>query len=148
MKGINKVIILGNIGNDPEMRYSQQGAAFATFSVATSERFKDKDGQQQERTEWHRCKTFGKLAEIVGQYVTKGSKVYVEGQLRTEEWTDKQGQKRSMTGVIVNELQMLDGKKESQQIPAANRSPHNPATARNVQQPVVAADDFDEDIPF
>lgn len=145
MKGVNKVILLGNVGNAPEVRYTQSGAGVATFSIATSERFKDKDGQQQERTEWHRCKAFGKLAEIVGQYVAKGSKVYAEGQLRTEEWTDKQGQKRSMTGIIVSDLQILSGRKEAE-IPAANRSPHNPDTARNAQPAM--AEDFDDDIPF
>ncbi len=145
MKGVNKAIILGNVGKDPEVRYATNGSAIAKFSIATTERFKGQDGQVQERTEWHNCKAFGKLAEIVGQYVKKGGKIYVEGQIRTEKWQDKQtGQDKYMTGIVLSELQLLD-KPEHAEIPAANRSPHNPQTARTV--PPVSAD-FDDDIPF
>lgn len=107
MRGVNKVIIVGNCGNDPEVRYSQSGGAIATLSVATSESWKDKDGEKQERTEWHRVKFFGKLAEIVGEYVKKGRPVYIEGSLRTEKYTDKSGVEKYSTDIIASEMQML-----------------------------------------
>lgn len=108
-RGINKVIIVGNLGNDPEVRYAQSGAAITTISVATSENWKDKDGNPQERTEWHRVKFFGKLAEIAGEYLKKGRQVYVEGSLRTEKYTDKSGVEKYSTDIIANEMQMLGG---------------------------------------
>ena len=109
-RGINKVILVGNLGNDPEVRYGQSGAAITTISVATSESWKDKDGNQQERTEWHRVKFFGRLAEIAGEYLKKGRQVYIEGSLRTEKYQDKQtGQDRYSTDIIANEMQMLGG---------------------------------------
>ena len=106
-RGINKVIIVGNLGNDPEVRYSQSGAAITTISVATSESWKDKNGEQQERTEWHRVKFFGRLAEIAGEYLKKGRQVYIEGSLRTEKYTDKSGVEKYSTDIIANEMQML-----------------------------------------
>lgn len=109
-RGINKVILVGNLGNDPEVRYSQSGAAITTISVATSESWKDKDGNMQERTEWHRVKFFGKLAEIAGEYLKKGRQVYIEGSLRTEKYTDKAGVEKYSTDIIANEMQMLGGK--------------------------------------
>ncbi len=109
-RGINKVIIVGNLGNDPETRYAQSGAAITTISVATSESWKDKDGNPQERTEWHRVKFFGKLAEIAGEYLKKGRQVYIEGSLRTEKYTDKAGVEKYSTDIIANEMQMLGGK--------------------------------------
>lgn len=109
-RGINKVILVGNLGNDPEVRYGQSGAAITTISVATSESWKDKDGNLQERTEWHRVKFFGRLAEIAGEYLKKGRQVYIEGSLRTEKYQDKQtGQDRYSTDIIANEMQMLGG---------------------------------------
>ena len=108
-RGINKVILVGNLGNDPEVRYSQSGAAIATLSVATSESWKDKNGEQQERTEWHRVKFFGKLAEIAGEYLKKGRQVYIEGSLRTEKYTDKAGVEKYSTDIIASEMQMLGG---------------------------------------
>jgi single-strand DNA-binding protein len=109
-RGINKVILVGNLGNDPEVRYGQSGAAITTISVATSESWKDKDGNMQERTEWHRVKFFGRLAEIAGEYLKKGRQVYIEGSLRTEKYQDKQtGQDRYTTDIIANEMQMLGG---------------------------------------
>ena len=109
-RGINKVILVGNLGNDPEVRYSQSGSAITTISVATSESWKDKDGNMQERTEWHRVKFFGRLAEIAGEYLKKGRQVYIEGSLRTEKYQDKQtGQDRYSTDIIANEMQMLGG---------------------------------------
>ena len=109
-RGINKVILVGNLGNDPEVRYAQNGNAITTISVATSESWKDKDGNMQERTEWHRVKFFGRLAEIAGEYLKKGRQVYIEGSLRTEKYQDKQtGQDRYSTDIIANEMQMLGG---------------------------------------
>ena len=108
-RGINKVILVGNLGNDPEVRYSQSGSAITTISVATSESWKDKNGEQQERTEWHRVKFFGRLAEIAGEYLKKGRQVYIEGSLRTEKYTDKAGVEKYATDIIANEMQMLGG---------------------------------------
>ncbi|ODS61908.1 MULTISPECIES: single-stranded DNA-binding protein [unclassified Arenimonas] len=108
-RGINKVILVGNLGNDPETRYSQSGSAITTISVATSESWKDKNGEQQERTEWHRVKFFGRLAEIAGEYLKKGRQVYIEGSLRTEKYTDKNGVEKYATDIIANEMQMLGG---------------------------------------
>ena len=108
-RGINKVILVGNLGNDPEVRYSQSGSAITTLSVATSESWKDKDGNQQERTEWHRVKAFGRLAEIMGEYLKKGRQVYIEGSLRTEKYTDKNGVEKYSTDIIADEMQMLGG---------------------------------------
>ena len=108
-RGINKVILVGNLGNDPEVKYTQSGSAIATISIATSESWTDKQGQKQERTEWHRVKFFGKLAEIVGEYLKKGRQVYVEGSLRTDKYTGKDGVERYSTDIIANEMQMLGG---------------------------------------
>jgi single-strand DNA-binding protein len=108
-RGINKVILVGNLGNDPDVRYSQSGAAITTISVATSDSWTDKNGEKQERTEWHRVKFFGKLAEIAGEYLKKGRQVYVEGALRTEKYTDKNGVEKYSTDIIANEMQMLGG---------------------------------------
>lgn len=109
-RGINKVILVGNLGADPETRYSTSGAAVTTISVATSEQWTDKQsGQKQERTEWHRVKFFGRLAEIAGEYLRKGRQVYIEGSLRTDKYTDKQGVERYTTDIIAREMQMLGG---------------------------------------
>ena len=109
-RGVNKVILIGNLGQDPEVRYMSNGNAVANVTVATSESWKDQQGQQQERTEWHRCVMYRRLAEIAGEYLKKGAKVYMEGRLQTREWQDQQGQKRYTTEIIVNEMQMLDGR--------------------------------------
>jgi len=109
-RGINKVILVGRLGNDPDVRYTASGSAVTTISIATSESWKDRNtGQQQERTEWHRVVFFGRLAEIAGQYLKKGSQVYVEGSLRTNKYTDKNGIERYSTDINANELQMLGG---------------------------------------
>lgn len=113
MSGINKAIILGNIGNDPETKYTQDGKAITSFSVATSEKWKDKNGQPNEKTEWHRITCFGKLAEIAEKYLKKGSKVYIEGSIKTDKWKDKDGNDRYTTGIIAKEMQMLDSKESS-----------------------------------
>ncbi len=104
---INKVILIGNLGSDPEIRYTQSGTAVATFSVATTERWKNKDGQQQEQTEWHRIVAWRRLAEICGEYLSKGSKVYIEGKLQTRKWEDRDGNTRYTTEVVANEMKML-----------------------------------------
>ena len=108
-RGVNKVILVGNLGNDPEVRYAQSGSAITTISVATTESWKDKNGEQQERTEWHRVKAFGRLAEIMGEYLKKGRQVYIEGSLRTEKYTDKNGVEKYATDIIADEMQMLGG---------------------------------------
>lgn len=109
-RGINKVILVGNLGADPEVRYTAGGTAIASLSVATSEQWTDKQsGQKQERTEWHRVKLFGRLAEIAGEYLKKGRQVYIEGSLRTDKYTDKQGVERYSTDIIASDLQMLGG---------------------------------------
>ena len=111
-RGINKVIIVGTLGKDPEVRYSQSGSALTSISLATNEKWKDKNGETQERTEWHRVKFFGKLAEIAGEYLKKGGQVYIEGSLRTEKYTDKAGVEKYSTDIIASEMQMLGGRPE------------------------------------
>lgn len=122
-RGINKVILIGNLGGDPEVRYMPSGGAVANITVATSETWKDKQsGQSQERTEWHRVVFFNRLAEIVGEYLRKGAKVYVEGSLRTRKWQDKAGLDRYTTEIVASELQMLDGKGSAAQTAMASSS--------------------------
>ena len=112
-RGVNKAIIIGNLGDDPELRYTQANTAVANLSVATSEQWKDKQtGEQQEKTEWHKVSMFGRLAEVAGEYLKKGSKVYLEGRIQTRKWQDKEGQDRYTTEIVANELQMLDGKQD------------------------------------
>lgn len=112
-RGVNKVILIGNLGGDPEVRYTPSGAAVVNVNLATNESWTDRSGERQERTEWHRLVLWSKLAEIAGQYLRKGSKVFVEGRLQTRSWDDQSGQKRYTTEVVVNDLQMLDGRGEA-----------------------------------
>lgn len=114
MAGINKVILVGNLGDDPDIKYTQSETCVANFNMATSERWKDRDGEQQERTEWHRIVFFGKVAEIIGEYATKGMKVYVEGKLRTEKYTDKDGIERWTTKIYGDDFQMLSSRDDNQ----------------------------------
>lgn len=124
MSGVNKCIIVGNLGQDPEVKYMPNGNAVANITVATSESWKDKDtGQQQERTEWHRVVFFNKLAEIVGQYLKKGSKIYIEGSLRTRKWQDQSGADRYTTEIVAKEMQMLDSRSDSQQSAPQQNNP-------------------------
>ena len=109
-RGINKVILVGNLGNDPEVRYMPNGNAVANLSLATSESWKDQQGQVQERTEWHRLTMYRRLAEIAGEYLKKGSQIYVEGKLQTRKWQDQQGQDKYTTEIIVDQMQMLGGR--------------------------------------
>ena len=109
-RGVNKVILVGNLGNDPEVRYMPNGNAVANLSLATSESWKDQQGQVQERTEWHRLTMYRRLAEVAGEYLKKGSQIYVEGKLQTRKWQDQQGQDRYTTEIIVDQMQMLGGR--------------------------------------
>ena len=144
-KGINKVILIGNLGADPEVRYTQSGDAIANLSIATSETWKDKQtGQTQERTEWHRVVMFGRLAEITGEYLSKGRQVYIEGSLRTRKWQDQNGQDRYTTEIVAREMQMLGGR-GGDSTPATPQS--QPATKPAASTPQ-NLDDFDDDIPF
>lgn len=157
-RGVNKVILVGNLGNDPEIRYTQGGAAITNVSIATSEAWKDKQtGQPQERTEWHRVVFFNRLAEIAGEYLRKGSKVYVEGTLRTRKWQDKEGQDRYTTEIVGNEMQMLDTRaagqggdyQESGDFAArAPRSAPAKPPADSGAPPPPEYGNFDDDIPF
>lgn len=112
--GINKVILVGNLGNDPDTRYTQSGKAVCNISVATTESWKTKEGQREERTEWHRVVSFDRLAEIMDEYLRKGSKVYIEGKLRTEKYTDKDGIERYATKIYADEMRMLDGRRDNE----------------------------------
>ena len=148
-RGINKVILVGNLGADPETRYMPSGGAVTNIRIATSESWKDKQtGEQQERTEWHNIAFFGRLAEIAGEYLRKGSQVYVEGRLRTRKWQDKQGMDRYTTEVIANEMQML-GSRGGRGAPApAPSSGQSTGASRPQQQSAAVSEDFDDDIPF
>ncbi len=151
-KSVNKVILVGNVGRDPEVKYTPSGTAVATFSIATNERYKDKDGNWQDRTEWHNIKAWQRTAEIVGEYVKKGSKLYVEGRLTTESWDDKQsGEKKYRTMVVVNDLVLLSGRGESESEGGGGRG--RAAAAGNemdqrTPEPARSAEITDEDIPF
>lgn len=157
-RGINKVILIGNVGVDPDVRYLPNGNAVTTLSIATSESWKDKNtGEKQDRTEWHRVVCFNRLGEIAGEYVRKGSKLYIEGSLRTRKWQDQQGQDRYTTEIIANDIQMLDSKGSStgsyDDIPQAQHMPSQPGTSRQAtpqtnQIPHDAFDQFDDDVPF
>jgi single-strand DNA-binding protein len=114
MASVNKVILIGNLGKDPEIRYMQNGDAVANITLATTEKWKDKNGEKQEKTEWHRVTFYRKLAEIVGEYLKKGYPVYVEGRLETRKWTDKTGIERYTTDIIATDMKMLAGRKERQ----------------------------------
>jgi single-strand DNA-binding protein len=107
MASVNKVILVGNVGRDPELRYTQGGQPVASFSIATNERFKDKDGNWKDRTEWHRIVAWARLAEVCGEYLRKGSQVYVEGRIQTRDWEDKEGNKRTTTEIVILSMQML-----------------------------------------
>lgn len=169
-RGVNKVILIGNVGGDPETRYLPSGGAVTNITLATSESWKDKTtGAQQDRTEWHRVVFFNKLGEIAGEYLRKGSKVFVEGSLRTRKWQGQDGQDRYTTEIVASDMQMLDSKGQGQgggqdmsggydqtprqAAPAQNRQPprqsnQNQAPANSAPPPAGNFDDFDDDIPF
>lgn len=164
MASVNKVILLGNLGRDPEVRYMPNGDAVANFSIATTETWKDKQGNRQEKTEWHNIAMYRRLAEIAGEYLKKGSSVYIEGRLQTRKWQDKQGNDRYTTEIIADQLQMLGGRNgggagqppaqdpggaahPQQQPPAAaDATPLPPSRPDSV--PGGTPDDLDDDIPF
>ncbi len=151
MKSVNKVILVGNLGKDPEIKYTPQGTPVAKFSLATNERFKDKDGNWQDRTEWHNIVLWQRLAEIAGEYLKKGSKVYIEGRLRTDSWDDKQtGQKRYMTNIVGNDLVLLGGRGEGAESAGSSRgaSVGGNMDPRTPDPAAGAAPISDEDIPF
>ncbi len=143
-RGINKVIIVGNLGQDPDTRYMPSGGAVTNFTVATNESWKDKQtGEQKDRTEWHKVAMFGRLAEIGAEYLRKGSQVYIEGKLRTRKWQDRDGNDRYTTEIIADEMQMLGGR-------GGGSAPMggDPGPASSAPAPKQSADDFDDDIPF
>ena len=142
-RGINKVILVGNLGADPETRYMPSGSAVTNLSIATSEQWKDKQsGEQKERTEWHKVAMFNRLAEIAAEYLRKGSQVYIEGKLRTRKWQDRDGKDRWTTEIIADEMQMLGGRGGGGSAPMSSGS----GTSSAPPQP--PADEFDDDIPF
>jgi len=165
-RGINKVILIGNVGQDPEVKYMPSGGAVANISVATSESWKDKNsGQMQERTEWHRVVMFNRLGEIAGEFLRKGSKVYIEGSLRTRKWQGQDGTDRYTTEIVADQMQMLDGREGGgagqgqggynnaqdnySSAPPANQSAQRSAPPQqNHQQAPASMDSFDDDIPF
>lgn len=158
-RGINKVILIGNLGKDPETRYMPSGGAVTNVTLATSESWKDKNtGEQQERTEWHRVVFFNRLGEIAGEYLRKGSKVYIEGSLRTRKWQGQDGQDRYTTEIVASDMQMLDSKGGSAAFESAPQPQPQPQSQSQAQRPAaqpqsapaasMPENDFDDDIPF
>lgn len=156
MAGVNKVILVGNLGQDPEVRYSASGSPVANFSIATSESWNDKNGQRQERTEWHRIVAWGKLAELCGEYLAKGRQVYVEGKLQTRNWEDRDGNKRYTTEIIANQVTFLGGRGEASMGsgPRTNRAPQSSNANTPSQSPSSGGYDYgpppmtEDDVPF
>lgn len=147
-RGVNKAIILGLLGQDPDIRYTAGGAAVANISIATDEQWKDKEsGEMQEHTEWHRVVFFGRLAEIVGEYLHKGSQVYVEGHIRTQKWQDKEGQDRYTTKIVAYEMQML-GSKSGGTTASFDQTLQQPQSEPAATNEKKSNNDFDDDIPF
>jgi len=153
-RGVNKVILIGNLGNDPDVRYTASGAAVANISLATAESWRDKEsGEQQERTEWHRVVFFGRLAEIVAEYLKKGSQIYVEGRLQTRKWQDKEGKDRYSTEIVANEMQMLGSRGGGSSNQSMDQIPPHDDDMSSGDKPQKSKakpkdDDFDDDIPF
>ena len=153
-RGVNKAIIVGNLGQDPDVRYAPSGSAITNISVATTESWKDKNtGEKQDRTEWHRVVFFNRLAEIAGEYLRKGSQVYIEGKIQTRKWQDKDGNDRYTTEIVANEMQMLGSREGGGNFNAESASQAAPAPQASPTQQKPAAsepakDDFDDDIPF
>lgn len=152
MGSVNKVILVGNLGKDPEVRYAPSGNAVANFTLATNEQFKDRDGNKQERTEWHRVVFWGRQAEVVGEYLRKGGMCYVEGRLQTRKWTDKDGQERYTTEIVGDRLQLLGSGARGGSAPMDDLgNDHNSleAPSSNARRPApVGAEEFEDDIPF
>jgi single-strand DNA-binding protein len=153
MASVNKVILIGNLGRDPEVRYMPSGDAVANISIATTETWKDKNGEKQEKTEWHRVAIFGKTAEIAGEYLKKGSQVYIEGRLETRKWTDKEGQERTTTEVRADRMQMLGSRSGGSERMAppeddAPRAAAAPAKKSGGAAKGSSLEDLEDDIPF
>ena len=155
MASVNKVILIGNLGRDPEVRYMPRGDAVANITIATTETWKDKGGEKQEQTEWHRVAMFGKTAEIAGEYLKKGSQVYIEGKLQTRKWTDKEGQERYTTEIRADRMQMLGSRSggSERMAPSDEEAPSRPNAAPAKKAPGAAGkgggfDDLEDDIPF
>lgn len=154
MASVNKAILIGNLGKDPEMRYMPGGEAVANITLATTDTWKDKSGTKQEKTEWHRVSFFGRQAEVVGEYLKKGSQIYVEGRIQTRKWQDKDGQDRYTTEIVADRMQMIGGKssgagsfevvEENQAAPVRASAP----AARPAPAAKSGFDNFDDDIPF
>jgi len=150
-RGVNKVILVGNLGKDPEVRYMPNGNAIANITLATTDSWKDKQtGEQQEKTEWHRIVMFRRLGEIAGEYLKKGSQVYIEGKLQTRKWQDNSGNDRYTTEIVANDMQMLGGRGGGSAGFPADSAPAQSAPAQSAPTPAPAAagGDFDDDIPF
>ncbi len=149
MASVNKVILVGNLGRDPEVRYMPDGGAITNVSIATTDTWKDKSGEKQERTEWHRVAFFGKLAEIAGEYLKKGSQIYVEGALRTRKWQDKDGQDKYTTEIIADRMQMLGSRSGGTvSMDAAPPPAGTGAAGSTAAKSGAKFDDFPDDIPF
>lgn len=148
MASVNKAILVGNLGADPEMRYMPSGDPIANLRLATTDSYKDKaTGEKKETTEWHRVVMFNRLAEIAGQYLKKGSQIYIEGRIQTRKWTDKEGQERYSTEIVANEMKML-GKREGMGAPSDNSDNTDYAPAPRKDKPKPSFDDLGDDIPF
>ena len=146
---LNKVILIGRLGKDPEVRYMPNGEAVCNFSVATGESWKDSNGQKQERTEWHNITMYRKLAEIAGQYLKKGSQVYLEGKIQSRKYQSKDGIERTAYDIIVNEMKMLGGGNDGQQAQSAqNGEPPEPPRRQAPATPAAPAEDIDDDVHF
>ena len=151
MASVNKVILIGNLGRDPETRYMPDGGAITNISIATTENWKDKNGEKQEKTEWHRVAFFGKLAEIAGEYLKKGSQVYVEGRLQTRKWQDKEGQDKYTTEIVANVMQMLGSRQGMGGADREAAAADGGGGAKPAGKPAAKGgkfDDFEDDIPF
>jgi single-strand DNA-binding protein len=152
MASVNKVILLGNLGRDPETRYTTGGDAVCNLNIATSEQWKDKSGEKQEKTEWHRVVLFGRQAEIAGEYLKKGRSVYIEGRLQTRKYTDKDGAEKYSTEIVANEMKMLGGRNAAggtADMESAPRAASRPSSGAPGKAPAGGAfDDLEDDIPF
>jgi single-strand DNA-binding protein len=160
MASVNKAILIGNLGKDPEVRYMPSGEAIANITLATTDTWKDKSGEKQEKTEWHRVSFFGRQAEVVGEYLKKGSQIYVEGRIQTRKWQDKEGQDRYTTEIVADRMQMLGGKssgggsfevvenERSESRPSRPAASSGAAPAKATPAAKSSFDNFDDDIPF
>lgn len=148
MASVNKVILIGNLGRDPEVRYLPDGGAITNISVATTDTWKDKSGEKQEKTEWHRVSFFGKLAEIAGEYLKKGSQVYVEGRLQTRKWQDKEGQDRYTTEVVADRMQMLGSRGGGNAFEVVEKGQASAPAPASSGKSSGGFDDLEDDIPF